>query len=329
MCAWIRARIHLRVRLGDRSFFVDHVGDAARVFVLFRIGGAVRDADFAIGVAQQREGEVELLGEAPVLFGRVEADAEDLGVLLGVLGQEVPEPGTLARSAGGVGLWIEPEDHFAAAQIGETHAVAVVIDGVEIGSLLAGLEHGRFSSRQNLNDASQGHGRYCRAVTLEEWNARYRTREEIDDAPAQLLADAVRELAPGRALDLACGAGRNAFYLAGRGWNVVALDGASEAIRLVRAHDPRIDARVFDLERGVPLPFDDDAFDLVAILYYLHRPLFAEAKRVLRAGGTLVTAAKMRGTYRVAPGELAGVFEGWDLVHAGEGEIAEVIARKP
>jgi SAM-dependent methyltransferase len=163
---------------------------------------------------------------------------------------------------------------------------------------------------------------------LEDWNERYRSREELDADPAPLLVRAAESLAPGRALDLACGAGRNALWLASRGWEVVAIDGAAEAIRIVREHDAAIDARVLDLESAAALPFEDESFDLVAILFYLHRPLFAEARRVLRPGGLVVSAAKMRGTYRIAPGELARHFDGFDVLHASEGEIAELVARK-
>jgi len=165
-------------------------------------------------------------------------------------------------------------------------------------------------------------------VTLDEWNERYRSGEEILSDPAELLVEAVHEVPPGRALDLACGAGRNALWLASRGWRVVAIDGASEAVRIVREHDATIDARVLDLETAGRLPFEDESFDLVAILYYLHRPLFAEAKRVVRRGGSIVCAVKMRGTYRVAPGELARAFQDCEIVRSGEGEIAEIVARR-
>jgi hypothetical protein len=145
------------MRLGDLAVFVDHVGDAAGVFVFRRFGGAVGEADLSIGVAEEREGEVVFLGEGGVGFFVIEADAEDLGVLRFVLLGEVPEPGTFTRSTGGVGFRIEPEHDLLAAQIAEAHAVAVMIGDVEVGSGIAGLEHGRFSSRQNLNDASQAH----------------------------------------------------------------------------------------------------------------------------------------------------------------------------
>lgn len=165
-------------------------------------------------------------------------------------------------------------------------------------------------------------------MNLTEWNERYRAGEDIDREPAALLVGAARDLAPGRALDLACGAGRNALWLASRGWEVVAIDGASEAIRILRERDPAIDARVMDLEAGAPLPFDDESFDLVAILYYLHRPLFAEAQRVVKRGGIVVCAVKMRGTYRVEPGELAEAFASFEIVRYGEGEIAEIVAKR-
>jgi SAM-dependent methyltransferase len=166
-------------------------------------------------------------------------------------------------------------------------------------------------------------------VNLDEWNERYRTREELDHEPAPLLVQAARDLQPGRALDLACGAGRNAIWLASRGWEVVAVDGAAEAIRILRELAPQVDARVDDLETGAPLPFDDESFDLVAILFYLHRPLFAEAKRVVRRGGIIVAAARMSGSFAIAPGEMRSYFDDCDVLHQREGEIAEMIIRRP
>jgi len=143
--------------LRDHAVLVDHVRDAARVFVFRRVAGTIGDSDGAIGVAEQGEREVELLGEVAILRGRVETDAEDLRVLRLVLDLEVPEPGTLTRSTGCVGLRIKPEDDSLPSQIGKLHAVAEMIGNVEIGGRSAGAQHGRFSSEECTNDPSHCH----------------------------------------------------------------------------------------------------------------------------------------------------------------------------
>jgi SAM-dependent methyltransferase len=57
------------------------------------------------------------------------------------------------------------------------------------------------------------------------WDARYRASESVWGAdPNRWVAQEVADLAPGVALDLACGEGRNAVWLAGRGWKVYAVD---------------------------------------------------------------------------------------------------------
>jgi len=150
----VRARVDFRMRFRNLSVLVDHVGDAARVLVFRRVGGTVRDADLAVGVAEERVRKVVLLRELRVVLDAVEADADDLRVLLLVFGGEVPEPGTLGRSASGVGLWIEPEDELLAAEIAQLHPVAVVIDRLEIGSGIAHLQHMR-TSEQVLRNIPQ------------------------------------------------------------------------------------------------------------------------------------------------------------------------------
>ena len=143
----------------------------------------------------------------------------------------------------------------------------------------------------------------------------------IDVTPSPLVTSFAAALAPGRALDLACGAGRHARWLAGRGWEVVAIDRV-----------PGDGVMVLDLESGAPLPFADESFDLVLIIHFLHRPLFAEAKRVTRRGGHVITAIQIEAPHRflVAPGELRTFFDDWTIVHDREHDgVAEIIARKP
>jgi SAM-dependent methyltransferase len=168
-------------------------------------------------------------------------------------------------------------------------------------------------------------------MRLHEWNERYRSRDVLDLTPARLLGDSVTALPPGRALDLACGAGRNALWLASQGWNVTAIDGVEEAIRIVKENDAFIDARVLDLENDAPLPFEDESFDLVVILYFLYRPLFAETLRLLRPGGIVVTAIRTRGIkqrFCLSLEELREEFTGCEVLHASDGDTAELVARK-
>lgn len=139
--------------------------------------------------------------------------------------------------------------------------------------------------------------------------------------PSALVTEFAATLKPGRALDLACGAGRHARWLRERGWEVVAID-----------RTPGDGVTVMDLESSEPLPFPDESFDLVLIIHFLHRPLFAEAKRVTRRGGAVVaaihTAAKHR--FLIAPGELRTYFEDWTLaVDREQHGVAEVIAVRP
>jgi hypothetical protein len=152
--------VDFAVRLGDHAVLVDDVRDAARVLVGIRVGGAVREAEVTVRVAEQRKGEAVLFGEALVRFPGVETDAEDPRVFLLVLAVEVPEPGTFARSARCVGLRIKPEHDLFAAQIREPHAVAVVIADVELGSGIARLQHVRTSDDGfggEAQDAFEGH----------------------------------------------------------------------------------------------------------------------------------------------------------------------------
>jgi hypothetical protein len=129
------------MRLGDLPLFVDHIRDAFCVLVVRRLRRTVGESDLAFRVAQEREWEVELAGERVVLFGSVEADAEDLGVLGLVLLAQVPEPGTFTRSTRGVGLRVEPEHDFLAAQVSQTDMVSLVVEDVEVRSDITGLQH--------------------------------------------------------------------------------------------------------------------------------------------------------------------------------------------
>src|SRR5262249_8257138 len=147
----------------------------------------------AVGVAQEGEVELVLFGEAGVCGGIVEADAEDLDVLRVVLILEVPEPGTFGRSAGGVGLRIEPEDDFAAAVVGQPPRLSGVILHFEVRRSIARLQHGSPSSKQESNDPGQRHGAYCSGTASKERRDQDRLRATNTPTKANSRPSVTRE----------------------------------------------------------------------------------------------------------------------------------------
>lgn len=170
----------------------------------------------------------------------------------------------------------------------------------------------------------------------DKWEQRYREGEKLREEPSPLVVDFTRDLAPGAALDLACGPGRHALYLAERGWRVTAVDGAPTAIELLRAQSVRsnlaIDARLADLETG-QFDFPIEQFDLVLACLYLQRDLIPKLKRALRSEGIVIMTALLgeRATpTRVVRGELDALFDDWHVLHYREGQgVAELVAQKP
>jgi SAM-dependent methyltransferase len=188
-------------------------------------------------------------------------------------------------------------------------------------------------------------------MEISGWNERYRSgeraAEDLGAAPARLLTEMAKQLKPGKALDLACGTGRNALWLAEHGWNVTAVDGALAAIDILRSRASEravtVDARVADLEK-TEYRIEDSSWDLIAMCYYLQRNLFEPAKQGVAPGGILLAIVHITEpgeeptAHRLRPGELERYFQGWEILHRHEGtpndtahrrSVAEIIARRP
>lgn len=169
----------------------------------------------------------------------------------------------------------------------------------------------------------------------------------MEASPAAVMATTAARLAPGRALDLACGAGRNAIWLALHGWNVTAVDGSQAAIEILRrrasTRSLSIATAVADLEAD-EFPMEAEAWDLIVVAYYLQRGLFEHIRAGVRPGGVAIaivhTAASGEepSAHRLRAGELRAYFSGWELLHDYEGlprdsehqrAVAEIAARRP
>ncbi|MBB2915328.1 SAM-dependent methyltransferase [Streptosporangium becharense] len=122
------------------------------------------------------------------------------------------------------------------------------------------------------------------------WNARYAENDRIwSGNPNLILVREVPGLEPGTALDLGCGEGADAIWLAGRGWRVtavdisqVALDRAARQAAAAGVAD-RVDWQRHDL--GVSFP--TGVFDLVSA-HFLHSYEDMPRERILRTAASAV-----------------------------------------
>lgn len=97
----------------------------------------------------------------------------------------------------------------------------------------------------------------------------------------------------GRVLDLACGAGRNAIWLANQGFQVLAVDRDAEALANIPSH-PNIRRQQLDLEQA-DWPLCSPTFDGIVVCRYLYRPHIANLLNHLNEHGVLIYETFMLG----------------------------------
>jgi len=151
----------------------------------------------------------------------------------------------------------------------------------------------------------------------------------------------------GTALDVACGRGRNAIWLAQRGLETLAIDRDAAALEDLRrtadALGLSLKTEAIDLEGG-DRRLPTAGADVVVVVHYLHRLLFPGLIEALRPGGVLVyetftqaQAARGKPTnpaFLLSPGELRTLVAPLELLVEREGDfegkmLASVIARRP
>ncbi|TDD18780.1 SAM-dependent methyltransferase [Nonomuraea diastatica] len=127
------------------------------------------------------------------------------------------------------------------------------------------------------------------------WERHYRARRSWAGVNP-LLAETAAPLRPGAALDLGCGAGGDAIWLARQGWHVTAVDISTTAVERVRerARDLGVADRVVTEQHDLARSFPAGRFDLVSAQYF-HTPfpllrsrVLRTAARALRPGGLLL-----------------------------------------
>lgn len=154
----------------------------------------------------------------------------------------------------------------------------------------------------------------------------------------------------GPILDLACGDGHNGLFAAEKGFPVVLADRSESALKNagIEAEGLKGDVKIWqvDLEKRDENPLRSEAYGVILVFRYLHRPLMPCIKKALVPGGVLFyetfTAEQPRfgrpknPDHLLNPGELLDWFKEWKVVHYFEGikenpkrAIAQIVCVKP
>ncbi len=162
------------------------------------------------------------------------------------------------------------------------------------------------------------------AFDKDKWNRKYRDDASLmaREGPTDFLGRHAELLKGECAVDLACGGGRNAIFLAQRGFCVDAVDISEVAIESLKMSigDLPIRPVLADLDT---FALEPGRYDLAVMAHFLDRDLIARTAAALKAGGLFVVETYMahqdnekRGNpdFLLAPGELERLFDGWEIL---------------
>lgn len=183
-----------------------------------------------------------------------------------------------------------------------------------------------------------------------KWDQRYSGPEHFFSfGPSRLLADSLERilwLVPGRrALDLACGEGRNCIYLAEHGFEATGVDISPRGVERGRRRAAEVGVAVDFVEADLDYWRPEGVYDLILNFNFLMRELIPSLVEVLAPGGvllmeTILDAPGMPGEHRkdflLQPGELGRIFGAYDgsillleeEVDAPEMPVARVMFQK-
>lgn len=168
--------------------------------------------------------------------------------------------------------------------------------------------------------------------SLDKWNKRYRESDHhLDKEPSELLVKWEPNFPTGRVLDLACGAGRNSIFLAGKGYSVDALDFSEEALKIAeaRAKDQNLHINWIRADlKEYKLP--KEAYDVVVNSYFHPKDRISMIKNSLKWGGFILLEhhitteePEIHGpssdNHRFKPNELLHLFSDFQILYYEEG----------
>ncbi|MEE4192940.1 MAG: methyltransferase domain-containing protein [Halieaceae bacterium] len=185
----------------------------------------------------------------------------------------------------------------------------------------------------------------------DKWNQRYAEGAYAERThPSALLEAWADRVVPGKALDVACGAGRNALWLAERGFDVDGVDIAANGLASARraAEERALSVNLIEHDLDDPLELVTD-YQLILMIRYVDFPLLRQLVNHLAPGGWLICEQHMvsdaevigpgNPAFRVAPGALAAAAPGLAIESVEEGVFTEpdgrlaalsrLVARRP
>lgn len=187
-------------------------------------------------------------------------------------------------------------------------------------------------------------------IDRDKWDQRYADDSYRKSNPVELVADWLPEIPVGRALDVACGAGRNAIFLAQAGFQVDAIDISAVGLERARSNAGELDLDIKWIQHDLDQPFEfENSYDLVLVMWFVNLPLIERLGRSLSPGGFLLSQEHLvvdepvigpRGSeFRLEPGALRAAAGGLELLFYDEsietvedGErlaSARLVARRP
>ncbi len=174
-----------------------------------------------------------------------------------------------------------------------------------------------------------------------KWNRLYARGRRSRLHPT--LVHYLPQIPGGRALEIACGTGENALYLAQQGFHVDAIDISEVALRQAQRRARALGLSVhFIVCDAATFTYSPATYDLVLNFYFLDRRIFPAIARTLKPGGWLIFETFNLRHLRVRPnanpdhllrlGELRQVFQAWGfhiLVYREVDHRTTLVARKP
>lgn len=151
------------------------------------------------------------------------------------------------------------------------------------------------------------------------YNPAFEKTPTFSTKPSQLLVEAVADRTPGKALDVGMGQGRNAIYLAHKGWDVTGFDVAEAGLRKAKERTAALNLKIkAELMSDLEFDFGEARWDLIAIIFAIEKRSVHKVRDALKPGGLAVIEASHKegagAPFEYDSNELLNLFAGYRIL---------------